>query len=301
MHKTHYFAYLKAILSMTFWALTFVWIKIAFAAGYRPVEIVFLRLVLASGLLFLASLLMKHPEKPAKEDILYFMMVAFFEPFCYFIGEANGMQYVSPTLGSLIISTIPLITVLGAWMFLKEKVTWWLFAGLIVSFVGVAILAFESAEIWATVKGIALLLLAVIGGMFYSITVRKLTTKYSTLTIVSWQSFFGMVYFLPLLLMFDASHFMHMQQSFKGLMIIAAMSVFGSVGAFLLFTGVIRELGAIKSNMFTYLIPVLTAITAFVILGESPSLRAVIGIVLVVFGLFISHSKDIRNVFIPYE
>lgn len=301
MQKKHHLSYLKAVLAMTFWALTFVWIKIAFSEGYRPVEIVFLRLVLATGLLFLTILVTRHTEKTPLKDIPYFMMVAFFEPFIYFIGEANGMQFVSPTLGSLIISIIPLITVLGAWVFLRERVTPWIFAGLVISFIGVAVLAFESEEIWATFKGVALLLLAVMGGMFYSITVRKLTLKYSTLTIVTWQSLFGMLYFLPLFLIFDGSHFFHMQQSAKGLFTIASMSVFGSVGAFMLFTGVIRELGAIKSNLFTYLIPVLTAMTAFVILGESPTLRAFVGIVLVVFGLFISHTQDIRNVFIPYE
>jgi drug/metabolite transporter (DMT)-like permease len=293
-------AYLKAFVAMLFWALTFVWIKIAFK-WYRPVEIVLLRLVLASFLLFLTSLLLRHKEIPAKKDIMQFMLVAFFEPFCYFMGEANGMQYVSPTLGSLIISTIPLVTVLGAWMFLKEKVTLWLFVGLIVSFLGVAVLASESTEIWATAKGIALMLVAVMGGMFYGITVRKLTLKYQTLTIVSWQSFFGMIYFLPVFLIFDAKHFFSIEHASQGLLTITAMSVFASVGAFMLYTGVIRELGVIKSNLTTNLIPVLTAITAFIFLGDKPTVKAFAGIMLVIIGLVISQLKDIRKVILPAE
>lgn len=301
MSKAQNLAYIKAVLAMLFWALTFVWIKVAFDEGYRPIEIVFLRLVLASILLFLTSILMRHFEKPTRQDILRLMLVAFFEPFCYFMGEANGMQYVSPTLGSLIISTIPLVTVLGAWIFLKEKVTTWLFIGLVISFLGVAILALESDNIWATAKGVGLLLIAVIGGMFYGITVRKLTLKYSALTIVSWQSFFGMIYFLPFFLIWDARHFFSIQHSVKGLMTISAMSVFASVGAFMLYTGVIRELGVIRSNLFTYLIPVLTAITAFIILGDAPTLRAGIGIIFVIIGLLISHKRDIKTLIIPYD
>lgn len=300
MTKGTQIAYLKAFVAMLFWALTFVWIKIAFK-WYRPVEIVLLRLVLASFLLFLTSLLLRHKEIPAKKDIMQFMLVAFFEPFCYFMGEANGMQYVSPTLGSLIISTIPLVTVLGAWMFLKEKVTLWLFVGLIVSFLGVAVLASESTEIWATAKGIALMLVAVMGGMFYGITVRKLTLKYQTLTIVSWQSFFGMIYFLPVFLIFDAKHFFSIEHASQGLLTITAMSVFASVGAFMLYTGVIRELGVIKSNLTTNLIPVLTAITAFIFLGDKPTVKAFAGIMLVIIGLVISQLKDIRKVILPAE
>lgn len=300
MTRVQRIASFKAVLAMTFWALTFVWIKIAFQ-WYRPVEIVLLRLVLASFLLFLTSLIMKHREVPARKDVLHFMLVAFFEPFCYFMGEANGMQFVSPTLGSLIISTIPLVTVLGAGIFLKEKVSFWLFLGLIISFIGVAALAAESDEIWATAKGIALLLVAVIGGMFYGITVRSLTLKYQALTIVSWQSFFGVIYFLPFFLINDAGHFFAMQHSIKGLMTISMMSIFASVGAFLLYTGVIRELGVIRSNLFTNLIPVFTAILAFVILGDTPNARSFIGISLVILGLIISQSKDIRTVIIPAE
>ena len=294
-------AYAKAFLAMLFWSFTFVWIKVAFNAGYSPITIVFLRLVLANILLFVAIIVMKHKEKPAKEDILRFMAVAFFEPFCYFLGEANGMQFVSPTLGSLIISTIPIVSFIGAWLFLKEKVSVFLFIGLIVSFCGVSVLAFGSSELWATLKGVALLFFAVLGGMFYALTVRKLTLKYETLTIVMWQSFWGMVYFLPLFLLFDFETFVYMQHSGIGLLTIAGLSVFGSVGAFLLYTGVIRTLGVIRSNLTTNLIPVLTAFTAFIFLGDKPTLRTAIGIVLVIVGLVVSQLKDIRKVILPAD
>ncbi len=298
--NTKHLAYLKAVLAMTFWALTFVWIKIAFV-WYRPIEIVFVRLVIATILLFLFAWLFRHKEKPARKDFPAFMLMAFFEPFLYFVGEANGLQYVSSTLGSLIIATIPLFAVLAAWLVLKEKVSLWLFIGLFISLAGVALLAFESNEIRATVKGVLLLLLAVFGGMCYAITVRGLTLKYQTLTIVSWQSFFGMLYFLPLFLYFDAGHFFTMQHSSKGLLTISAMSLFASVGAFALYTGVIRELGVIKSNLFTNLIPVFTAILAFFVLGDVPTLRAILGILLVIIGLLVSQSKDIRSMIIPFD
>lgn len=300
MSKSHNIAYIQAFFAMLFWAFTFIWYKVALRT-YHPIEIVFLRLVLANILLFLAIGVMNHKQKPAKEDILRFMAVSFFEPFCYFLGEANGMQFVSPTLGSLIISTIPIVTFVGAWLFLKEKVTILLFIGLIVSFIGVAVLAFESTEIWATVKGVSLLLFAVMGGMFYGILVRKLTLKYDTITIVAWQSFWGLLYFTPLFFIFHGKTFFTMQHSGFGLFTIASMSVFGSVGAFLLFTGVIRELGVIRSNLTTNLIPVLTALMAFILLGDRPTIRAIIGILMVIFGLVISQIKDIKKVVVPAE
>jgi drug/metabolite transporter (DMT)-like permease len=279
---------------MLFWAITFVWIKVALIT-YRPYEIVFLRLVLACVLLFGVMALRRKWEKLRREDLLYLMLVAFCEPFLYFQGEANGMQYVSSTLGSLIISTIPLVSAVGAWLFLKEKVTPLLFVGLVVSFAGVAIMSLGEDDLQVTLKGILLLLLAVFAGMFYAITVRRLTLRYSALTIVSWQSLFGMIYFLPFFLGYDWGHFSTVTHSPKGLATIAAMSVFASVSAFMLFTGVIRELGVIKSNVFTNLIPVYTVILAFLILGDRFTLRSVAGVALTILGLMVSQARDLNR------
>jgi len=286
--------YLRAVLAMLFWAVTFVWIKVALVT-YRPYEIVFLRLLLASVLLFGVTRLFRQSEKVSAKDLRYLMLVAFCEPFMYFIGEANGMQYVSPTLGSLIISTIPLVSALGAWIFLKERIYPLLIVGLLVSFSGVALLSFAEPDLRGTLKGVLLLMVAVFSGMFYGITVRRMTLKYRSLTIVTWQNFFGMLYMLPLFLYYDLGHFLTVRHSAVGLLTIAAMSVFASVGAFLLYTGVIRELGLIRSNVFTNLIPVFTVFLAFFILGERLSLRGAAGVTLTVLGLLISQSHDLRQ------
>ncbi len=288
------FTYVNAGLAMLFWSLTFVWIKVALR-WYRPIEIVLLRLVLASFLLFTVMLIMRHKEKIQRKDLMHFMLVAFCEPFCYFLGEANGMQYVSSTLGSLIISTIPLVSAFGAWALLKEKITPLLIVGLIVSFSGVALLSFESPDLSATLKGILYLMLAVFAGMFYGITVRGLTLKYSTLTIVSWQSFFGMIFFLPMFLINDSAHFFNMHHSTLGLGTIAAMSVFASVGAFMLFTGAIRNLGVIKANVFTNLIPVFTVVLAYLFLGDKITPITIVGLLLTITGLLISQLKDLHK------
>ncbi|MDZ4181388.1 MAG: DMT family transporter, partial [Candidatus Cloacimonadaceae bacterium] len=271
--------YVKAALAMLFWAVTFVWIKVALVT-YRPIEIVFLRLVLASLLLFTVMLLSGHWQKINRKDLLHMMLVAFCEPFLYFLGEANGMQHVSSTLGSLIISTIPIVTAIGAWLFLREKIHAFLIVGLIVSFTGVAVMSLGTDDIAATTTGILFLLLAVMAGMLYGLLVRSLTLKYSALTIVAWQSLFGLIYFTPVFVIGDWAHFRTVQHSAMGLTTIAGMSIFASVGAFLLYTGVIRELGVIKANVFTNLIPVFTVILAFLILGDRLNLQSTVGLLL---------------------
>ena len=165
--------YLRAIGAMFFWSITFVWYKIAFQT-YRPYEIVFLRLALGTVLLFSVMLISRHWQKMERKDVWRMLLVAFFEPFLYFLGEANGMQYVSSTLGSLIIATIPIFAAVGAWLLLKEKLSLYVIAGLLLSFSGVALLSFGSGELTATIKGILLLIVAIFGAVGYGLTVRKM-------------------------------------------------------------------------------------------------------------------------------
>lgn len=286
--------YLKAILAMMCWSVTFVWIKVALQT-YRPYEITFLRLVLASALLFLVMWIGKKSEKLKKKDYLHLLLVSFCEPFMYFVGEANGMQYVSPTLGSLVISTIPIFAAVGAWIILRERISALLLIGLLISCSGVAVMSLGSGDLSANAKGILFLLIAVFAGCFYGITVRNLTLRYSALTIVAWQSLFGMLYFLPLFIIQDGKHFLAVQHSAEGLVTIAAMSLFASVGAFMLFTGVIRDLGVAKSNVFTNLIPVFTVALAYLILGDTLNLLETIGLALALIGLLLSQYNDLQK------
>ena len=290
----HWLTYSRAVLAMFFWGITFVWYKIAFES-YRPYEIVFMRLLLASLILMIVMLFSKNWQKPQGKDLYHFMLVAFFEPFLYFMGEANGMQYVSSSLGSIIIATIPIFAAVGAWLFLKEKLNAYVFIGIFLSILGVVIMSLGAGEIDATLKGIAFLAIAIVGAVGYGISVRPLTLRYSTLSIVAYQSFFGAVFFLPFFVIKDGSHFAAIEHTTRGLLTVAGMSLFASIGAFALYTDVIRVLGVAKANIFTNLIPVFTVVLAFFILGDAIGIRVILGLGLVLLGLILSQKKS-RNV-----
>lgn len=280
--------YFRAVAAAFCWGITFVWYKVAFDGGYRPYEIVFLRLLLASAVLLIFMSFQKGSFKLEPRDLLQMIGVAFFEPFLYFVGEANGMQYVSSSVGSIIIATIPIVAAVGAWIVLKEKLSKLVVGGILLSCMGVVIMTLGQGELSGSLKGILLLFLAIMAAVGYGIAVRPLTLKYSTTTIVGYQSIFGMLFFLPLFALKDGLHFINMQHSSEGLITIAAMSIFASIGAFVLYTDVIRKLGVAKSNVFTNLIPVFTVILAAIILKERIDLKTILGLGLVLGGLFLS-------------
>ena len=72
------------------------------------------------------------------------------------------------------------------------------------------------------------------------------------------------------------------------------LSVFASVIAFVLFAGVVREIGVARTNVFVNLIPVFTAIFAWWVLDESLTWLKITGIVIVVSGLFVSQLRKVK-------
>lgn len=278
---------------MFFWALTFIWFKTA-VAWYEPITIIFLRLVLASVLLYSFAKISRQYQGVKREDYKWFMLLALSEPFFYFIGESFGLKYVSSTISSAIIATIPLFSPLAAALFTREKVTVFAWAGIIVSFVGILLMVFNlDFSFNAEPKGIALLFLAVFSAVVYSIIIKKLANKYSALTIISTQSLIGALYFLPLFLVLDFSTFITITPPVSVILAIIQLSIFGSCMAFLLFIIVIAKLGMVKANLFTNLIPVFVAILSYFMLAEVFNVQKIVAILLVIAGIVVAQTREI--------
>jgi len=107
MKRTTLTAYIAVSLAMIFWSFTFIWYKEVYHF-YNPITTVFFRLILSSIFLFALMYPLKRLQKIQKGDFKYFLLVSFFEPFLYFIGESYGIKYVSTTLAAVVIATIPL-------------------------------------------------------------------------------------------------------------------------------------------------------------------------------------------------
>ncbi len=283
--------YTAAVLAMVFWGLTFVWFKVA-NESYRPITIIFLRLVVSGTGLYLIQCIFKNRETIRKDDRKWFLFLAFAQPLCYFLGESFGLTRVSPTLAAIIIATIPVITPFLAYFFQKEQITFSRILGIILSFAGIILVVYNK-DLFQNKQliGILLLFFAVFSAIAYSIIIKRLTVHYSSLTIIRVQSVIGAVYFLPLFLIFDCKHFLSVNPNSELLLSLLQLIVFGSVLAYVFYIYCIKELGVIKAGVLTNLIPIATAIASYFILDEKFPLVKIIGIFVVLLGVFISQSN----------
>lgn len=284
-------SYLAVIASTTFWAMSFIWSKSALEI-YGPLTILSSRLVLASSTLIILLKIFGKLNKIEAGDWKYFLLLSFFEPFLYFIGETFGLNLVSPTIASVMIATIPLFLPFIGWYFFKEKITSFKIIGTLLSFIGVLLVVVNyDMKLIANVWGILLLLLAVASAIGYTILINKLSHKYNAFTIVAWQSTLGLIGFIPLFLAFEAKDTFEIGLQWEGVQPILFLALFGSILAFVLFTHSIKILGVTRTGVFANGIPVLTSIFSFILIGERLLNINYAGVIIVVIGLFISQLR----------
>jgi len=263
----------------------------------EPMALVFFRLISATLFLSLLIGISGKFEKIHKKDYRIFLLLAFFEPLLYFLGESYGMTMVSSTTGAIIISLIPLLTPIAAYILFMEKLSWFNFAGIAISFAGVLlVLIGKNFRLNAPLSGVVLMFLAVISAVSYSATIVYLAKKYRPLTIIWIQSILGTIFFLPLFIIFDLEETMNIQWNWEVISPVIKLGIFPSALSFLFYTRAIREIGITKANTFTNFIPVFTAILSFFILSEEMPPGKVIGIIVVVTGLLISQKKKHQTI-----
>ncbi len=273
---------------MLFWGMSFVWTSILLE-NYQPVSIIFIRLVISSLFLYGLLYLFKSGERIKRSDYWLFFLSALFNPFFYFLGENFGLKYTTSTVTSVIIATIPLFSPLAAWISFREKLSWLNLAGIFVSFIGVLMMLLK-ADFSLVVNPLGILFLsgAVFAAIIYTVLLKKLSALYSPLKIIATQNLLGGLLFLPLFLIFDLPDFSIERITWRDISSILCLAILASSLSYVFFAKTVKAVGISKANVFTNLIPVVTAIFSFFVLSEEFSTVKLIGVVIVVSGVYIS-------------
>ncbi len=284
---------------MLFWGISFVWTKIVFNY-YGPVTTVFIRLIISSAFLYLIIKFFFKREKILVTDYKLFLLSSLFNPFLYSLGESFGLKLVSSTIAAVIIATIPVFTPLAAYFSLRERLSKFNIIGIFVSFFGIIlILLRKDLSLSASPLGILFLFVAVAAAVSYTITLKKLTRSYSPIKIIAVQNFIGAIYFLPFFLLFEFRDFLDVKPNFELVSTLILLAVFCSSIAYIFYTLSIREIGMSRSNVFTNLMPVFTAVFSYFILSEIFYLNKITGMAIVIIGVFVTQI-DITKVYFRF-
>lgn len=291
MSKKAIGVYTGLFFTMLFWGLSFVWYKQVFIY-YGPITTILLRLVISTLFLWIFAFALKEVKRISRKSFFKLMVTAFFQPFLYFFGESQGVNLVSSTLSSVIIATIPVFTAAAGILFLKEKLKLLNIIGFAVSLTGVFMLILDkNFTLDAPFQGLVFLLIAVIAAVGYSLMIRNLSFDHTPFMIVTYQNLFGIFYFLPFFLLWEYDEFLKVGFAGEAMAPLFQLAVLASTLAFIFFTYGVKYIGVAKASVFTNLIPVVTAVSAIFIINEPLYFKELVGIFIVISGLFISQTR----------
>lgn len=287
---------------MIFWSFSYIWFKMA-NENFKPFTIIFLRLLFAAVILTI-FLLIRHEFVPIKrEDRKLFLILSIFEPFLYFIGESNGLTYVTSTTGSVIISTIPVFVAIAVWIFFKQRLRIINYAGIILSFAGIVVFVVDTGgALTFNIKGLLFLGLAVFSATGYNILLERLVGKYNPVFVVNIQNIIGIILFSPIFLFTDMKNFFSTPHTLKSFVPILELAIFASCCAFVLFAWSVKQIGVVKVNPFSNFTPVLTAVFSYFLLGNTLTLQNIVGMIIIICGISLTqidkHNKKTEETMI---
>ena len=281
--------------AVIFWGLSFVATKIALAS-IPTFTLIFARFSI-SALFFLLLILRNGLPRFSKKDHIFLFLLSLFEPGLYFIFETLGLQYTTAPKASLIIATIPIAVLLLSTIFLKEKSSPARLFSIGLSLAGIFILITGETGFRLSLEGsfIGDLLIfgAVISAALYIVSARNLGQKYSALEITSMQVFYGALFYTPAFL-WELPGIEWSQISGSSLGAVVYLTIFATIGAFLCYNFALTRVSATRASLFINMIPVVTAIAAWIILNERLTLIQAFGGLLVLLSVFIATLPGLR-------
>lgn len=278
--------HLIAVLTVCIWGSTFIATKTLINQGLTPVEIFTYRFSLA----YLCLLAFCHQKLMANtwRDEGLFLLAGLTGGSLYFISENSALEITMASNVSLIVCTTPVLTVLLSSFFFKEKLRKGFIAGSLVALSGVTLVVFNgSVFLKLNPLGDCLTLLAALSWAFYSLILRQIGNKYSTLFITRKVFFYGLITMI-LYLPFAPSSF-HLERLCYPLVYgnLLFLGIVASMLCYLSWNACVRIIGASRASNYLYINPLVAVWASHLFLSEPITPTALLGAGLIIGGVYI--------------
>ena len=287
--------HLLAIFAVVVWGTTFVSTKTLIFHGLTPTEIFIYRFALA----YVSILFISHGRlfSSSISDELLLVAAGITGGSLYFVTENSALGLTRASNVAMIISICPLLTTLLAMAISRSergRNPWRVVAGSLIALIGVAVVVYNGRMVMQfNLRGDMLTLAAALSWAVYSLLIKRLGRRYDAafmtrkvfayglLSIGLWELLGPSPQPLRLHLLTDR-------------VVIANLLFLGFVASMLCFTvwsAVVKRIGMVKSTNYIYLNPIVTFISAYLILGERLSAVSLAGAAVILAGVYIVEKR----------
>lgn len=279
------------------WGVNFSVIKIALVE-IEPLAFNALRFPLAAVTMFVLLRLRGPIPRPNREDYLPILLLGLLGNLAYQYLFIVGLDLTLAGNAALVLSTVPVWTLILSIAMRQERHTSAVWLGVLATLAGMVFVVLGGTKATGLSEGLPrgdlLLVCAAITWAGYTVGAQGLTRRYGALPLTSWTLWVGTVGLVAL----GAPSLARMDLSAVSPMAWAAVAYAGVLAiavAYLLWNYGVEHLGSARTAVFQNLVPIVALITAFLWLGEKPSMLQMIGATIIIGGIWCARVARTRE------
>lgn len=287
--KRAFAGHLMALLTVLVWGATYV-ASDYLLGSYSALQILLLRFLLAYLVLWLLKPRLLRITSLKSE--LGMLALALSGVLAYYFLEARAIVYGGPTNTSILVSTVPMWTLLLLCLNTKQTMHLRHLLGFLVAIAGVVLVVYNGAAITFTMNTAALAcaLVACFCWGIYSLLINGFQ-KTDSILLTRRMLFYTLIFMVPLTLFLDGVPSLKPIWNIPGALALVLLGVFGSGVCYVWWKASIDRIGVVVTTNYIYLNPFVTMAVA-VLMGREPlSLLGVVGAVLILTGILISNKR----------
>ena len=287
--KRAFAGHLMALLTVLVWGATYV-ASDYLLESYSALQILLLRFLLAYLVLWLLKPRLLRITSLKSE--LGMLALALSGILAYYFLEARAIVYGGPTNTSILVSTVPMWTLLLLCLTTKQTMHLRHLLGFLVAIAGVVLVVYNGAAITFTMNTAALA--CALGACFcwgiYSLLINGFQ-KTDSILLTRRMLFYTLIFMVPLTLFLDGVPSLKPIWNIPGALSLVLLGVFGSGVCYVWWKASIDRIGVVVTTNYIYLNPFVTMAVAVLMGWEPLSLLGVVGAVLILTGILISNKR----------
>jgi drug/metabolite transporter (DMT)-like permease len=275
-----------------FWGSSYLFIKIGVDHGLQPFTLIMFRLLIGFALLATVVAVAGEPLPRDPRTYGHLAVMGTINIAVPFALITFAEQTVDSSLASVINSAVPLFVIVIAALFLKgETITMNRVAGLIVGFIGVALLVgFDVTDLSsANAVGELALIGATISYAIGAVYSRRNIQGLRPMIPALFQVFFGLL--ITGTLAFVTERPLAVEWVPESLLAVFWLGLLGSGLAYLCFFRILQHWGATRTSLVAYLLPVYGIALGALVLNERIDVTTLAGTALIIGGIALVNSK----------
>jgi drug/metabolite transporter (DMT)-like permease len=279
---------LAIAVTLVLWASAFVAIR-HLGHDFRPGSMALGRMLVGSVCLAVVARRRRPLARPSRRDWGVLVVIGVLWYAVYMVALNAGERRIDAGTSSMLIQLSPILIAVLAAVFLGERFSRYLALGLALAFAGVVVISLGSGE--SSNRDIIGVLLCLVSAVAYAVALilqKPLMSRITSIQVTWLGCSIGAIATLPFVgeLVADVRH-----APLPSTLWVVYLGVFPTAIAFTTYGYALTHMDASRLSVTTYLVPVITVLLAWGLLGETPPALAYLGGALALLGVAVARRR----------